>query len=454
MISTLVITAMTGMMLAGCGKADNDAADASQPRETVNEEAPADVSTDTAAEAPEDASADSAETSSEIPGAPYFTKGVYTNYSDGEENLPRTYFYIFGSETYGRTEDGEHGGIGLAFDMEQTDGRVVFHFGGSDEDSAGTLLITDVRDGLIYGYFEDMPKRPLIFERLDDEDPDTFSGENYVNGPENSVYHDANGWSIRYDATRFEITPGGPQTFIVYTGESAGTNMITVTYTVDNKAEAAIRELGESWGDKTEYSDGPFPGAGYVKGYWAMLEPEEGGSGMYETAVARDYMDGAIIFELTGHNGDDEEMNMEVSDRMAGIIDSLTWQVNDFDTIIDMLSEDYYYAYADMSEFGDALLITGSDKVFDNGDGTMAATEATVYGYGLNANIVELGSVAGGGTATPLACKDHEIFYGGHNYMNKVHIDMATFELFTDEGEYFDEYEDATVVEFKPAVSK
>ena len=46
---------------------------------------------------------------------------------------------------------------------------------------------------------------------------------------------------------------------------------------------------------------------------------------MHETAIARDYMDGALIFELTGHNGEDEEMNMEVSDRMAGIIDSLTW---------------------------------------------------------------------------------------------------------------------------------
>ncbi|MBQ7679737.1 MAG: hypothetical protein IJT34_07790 [Butyrivibrio sp.] len=41
------------------------------------------------------------------------------------------------------------------------------------------------------------------------------------------------------------------------------------------------------------------------------------------TAVARDYMDGVLVFELTGHNGDDEYMNMEVSDTMAAIINSL-----------------------------------------------------------------------------------------------------------------------------------
>ena len=89
-------------------------------------------------------------------------------------------------------------------------------------------------------------------------------------------------------------------------------------------------------------------------------------------------MDGALIFELTGHNGEDEEQNLEVSDALAGIIDSLTWEVWDFQTIIDALSEDTYYAFADMNEENDALLVAQKDFVFDNGDGKMAATEATV----------------------------------------------------------------------------
>ena len=101
----------------------------------------------------------------------------------------------------------------------------------------------------------------------------------------------------------------------------------TVTYDVENKGEDAIKKLGESWGsDKTTYSEGAFPGAEDVTGYWATLPPSEDGSGFYETAVGRDYMDGALIFELTGHNGEDDAQNMEVSDQMASVIDSLTFE--------------------------------------------------------------------------------------------------------------------------------
>ena len=102
--------------------------------------------------------------------------------------------------------------------------------------------------------------------------------------------------------------------------------MITAYYTVDNKGEAAIEELGNSWGEATVFSQGPFPGAESETGYWAVLPPAEEGSGAYMTAIGRDYMDGALIFELSGHNGNDEEMNMAVSDALAAVIDSLTFE--------------------------------------------------------------------------------------------------------------------------------
>ncbi len=41
------------------------------------------------------------------------------------------------------------------------------------------------------------------------------------------------------------------------------------------------------------------------------------------TAIARDDMEGVLVFELDGHMGNDEENNMAVSDALAGIIDSL-----------------------------------------------------------------------------------------------------------------------------------
>ena len=113
--------------------------------------------------------------------------------------------------------------------------------------------------------------------------------------------------------------------FFVYTGESAGTNMVTATYTVDNKAEDAIKKLGENYGDTAAYSTAPFPGTEDVDGYWVNVPVDTEGSGAYMTAMARDYMEGALIFEIDGHQGEDDEMNMAVADALAGIIDSLTF---------------------------------------------------------------------------------------------------------------------------------
>ncbi len=316
-VTVITAMAMSGVLLAGCGSTEAD----TQP------EAEAEQAEETATEPVSESTGETAEAPAELPAAPYFTKGVYANYSEELENPDLTYFYVFSTDTYGYTADGANNGIGVPFDVvSQADGRVTLSFGGADESSEETLVITAVDDiGAVHGYFEDVPERPMVFELLSGADVDTFSAENYVNGPEESVYHDANGWSVRYNADLFEITPKGPETFIVYTGESAGTNMITVTYTVESGAEEAIKKLGESWGDNVTYTQGPFPGADDVTGYWAMLPPAEGGSGLYETAMGRDYMDGALIFDLTGHMSGDEELDMATSDSLAAVIDSLTW---------------------------------------------------------------------------------------------------------------------------------
>ena len=118
-VSFLTITTVAGMLLIGCGSGVQGAPDAAQ----------------TAA----------GETSDTVPAAPYFTKGVYANYSGELDNPVKTYFYIFSDDTYGYTEDGANGGIGLPFDIEQKDGSVSFQFGGADE-AEETLLITAVKD--------------------------------------------------------------------------------------------------------------------------------------------------------------------------------------------------------------------------------------------------------------------------------------------------------------------
>ena len=411
-ISLLIVAVMTAMMLAGCGKI------------TVKVVIPKEET--------------------------YFTKGVYACFSEELQDPAKTYFYVFSADDHGYTADGENEGIGVPFDIEQMDGKVLFRFGGADE-AEDVLVVTATEGGLIHGYFEDVPDRPLVFEAIEDADPDTFEAENYVNGPENSVYHDANGWSIHYDATEFEITQDGPQVFIVYTGESAGTNMITVTYTVDNKGKAAMEELGTSWGEETEFYTGAFPGAEYTEGYWAIHSEDNEGSGLYMIGIGRDFMDGALIVEVTGHEGEDEEMNTEVSNKLAGIIESFSFTIYSFDTIIDYIPDYMYYSFAGTDNDSKVLLVAGPDTVFDNGDGTIVSTEAMIYGYDENGSVTRYGYIAGGGTATPLAVKDGILFFGGHDYMNKVHLGLSLSEMTVEEGEFFDEYEYADVIAFSKA---
>ncbi|MCR4685912.1 MAG: hypothetical protein K5649_10630 [Lachnospiraceae bacterium] len=186
------------------------------------------------------------------------------------------------------------------------------------------LTITSVENGSVRGHFDDGLE--LMFVPVPDMDPQTFDAQNYMNAAagEYLTYHDANGWSVTYDPDLFTVNGGGPTVSFVYTGESAGTNMITASYNVDGKdAKTAIADLAKEWGDEATTSDAIFPGTDDVTGYFATLSPVTEGSGLYCTAVARDYMDGYLLFELTGHNSGNEELDMAVSDALAGIIDSL-----------------------------------------------------------------------------------------------------------------------------------
>ena len=140
---------------------------------------------------------------------------------------------------------------------------------------------------------------------------------------EDGVYHDANGWSVRYNPDVIEVTQGGPVTTFVYTGDCAGTCMITATYTVEDKAEGAIKTLGESWGSDTVFTESIFPGTEDVTSYYASLAPSEEGSGLVMSAIGRDYMEGALIFEFTVHNCGDDAIDIPVSDALAEIIDSI-----------------------------------------------------------------------------------------------------------------------------------
>ena len=313
-ITLAAMIAMTAM--AGCGKNVSegvaDASDGSAVVETLTDE-----SAPLAADIME---------RTEIPAAPYFFKGVYVNYPKEAENPPKEYFYVFSEDTYGYTADGNSNDIGLPFSIEQSDGKVDFSFGGEGE-TKDVLIITGADNGVVYGYFEDIPERELVFELLADADPEGFSAVNYLNSAkgEDLVYSDANGWSVKYNPNSIEVNTAPPITTFVYTGYCPGTCMITVTYGVDMDASAKAEELAKSYGDAATVNDTIFPGTDDVKGFYVDAVPGQTGPGLYESAYVRDYMGGYLTFEFTDHVCGDDEIDMPISDALSAVIDSLTF---------------------------------------------------------------------------------------------------------------------------------
>ena len=108
--------------------------------------------------------------------APFFTKGVYCSYAQGAE--ARDYFYVFYDEGAGYTEDGNNG-IGLPFACEQKDNKVVFSFGGIEEESRQELVVKSAEKGIVIGEFDE-DGTELVFELLSDADPDNFNGMEYI----------------------------------------------------------------------------------------------------------------------------------------------------------------------------------------------------------------------------------------------------------------------------------
>ncbi|MBQ6587336.1 MAG: hypothetical protein IJI01_01500 [Butyrivibrio sp.] len=313
LLTLTAILSLAAMTLTGCGSAEAASDLAEFEVSEITEEVIEEESVALAAEA---------ETSEAAEAIQYFKKGVYVNYAKDAEDPAKNYFYVFNGDDWGRTEEGSNG-AGIPFDCVQEDGQVRFSFGSVDvlED---VLVVTGVEDRNVYGYYDDDMKLELVFEYLPDADPDTFNAINYVSDGD-YIYENQNGWSIKYDPNLFDITQDGNKVAIVYNGEGVGTNMIMVTYDVDKSAKEARDAFVQEYGENATTSEGVFPGTEEIHGYWASCPPAETGSGLYMEAVTRDYMEGYLSFEVIGHKSGNEELDMEVSDRLAGIIDSLTF---------------------------------------------------------------------------------------------------------------------------------
>ena len=150
-------------------------------------------------------------------------------------------------------------------------------------------------------------------------------------GREHMTYMSSDGFQIRYNALSIEASEIDEHTAqFVYLGQSAGTNMVTVSYIPAKQPEEVLYELTSDWGDQESITrlEGIFPGTSDKWGYWRIMDSATDSSGLNQTAIAGEYNDGVLMFEITSHVSGDDGMDMAVSDTLSELINSITY--NDF----------------------------------------------------------------------------------------------------------------------------
>ena len=131
----------------------------------------------------------------------------------------------------------------------------------------------------------------------------------------------------------------------------------------------------------------------------------------------------------------------EVEEEESSITSPFLADLEKYDSIISTLTTEQYYAFADAGDGYDILLV--ANGAYDNGNGNMAAIDATVYGLD-NGEPCYAGSVWSDGTAYPIAVYENMLMFGGNHSMSMANVKDAAVIIQKEAYEEFDEQGNAT----------
>ena len=131
----------------------------------------------------------------------------------------------------------------------------------------------------------------------------------------------------------------------------------------------------------------------------------------------------------------------EAEEEESSITPPFLADLEKYDSIISTLTTDQYYAFADVGDGYDVLLVASG--AYDNLDGNMAAIDATVYGLD-NGEPCYAGSVWSDGTAYPIAVYENMLMFGGNHRMAMANVKDAAVIVQKEAYEEFDEQGNAT----------
>ena len=235
-----------------------------------------------------------------------------------------------------------------------------------------------------------------------------------TDGHEEMTYMSANGYQLRYSALNIESSEIDEDTVqFIYTGESSGTNTLTVTYIEGIGPDEALYDLTSLWEEQEaiQRSEGVFPGTSDKWGIRRTLSPD-GEEGLYECAIAGEYNGGVLLFELAEYVSGDDTIDMAVSDALDNVLCSITY--DDFEP-------QSMYSYYPGTYSGDGTTLTLNDdhsgtlsaqddvEILWGSDYIMASDGSFTYNFTIegdnlyleyDGDWLELSSVAGGSETT------------------------------------------------------
>ncbi len=146
--------------------------------------------------------------------------------------------------------------------------------------------------------------------------------------PQSEIYASQYGWIVTYDPSVIRVEdnsdPADEVSFI-YTGESAGTNMLTISMADGMLPNEFMDELQDT-GSEFTVTGGFFPGTTDKWGYWVDTVDSDEGSGLHEEWILGEYSLGTLAFQFTTHKSGDDEIDIPCSDALAMIVDSVEYE--------------------------------------------------------------------------------------------------------------------------------
>ena len=137
-------------------------------------------------------------------------------------------------------------------------------------------------------------------------------------------YKSEDGWSVKYNSSTIKVNEIENGASFVYSGESAGSDLISFEYLKGKNSKDTIKEkVAGNEQALNNIQEDYFNNDKDIWYYKTNVSEEGEGSGLSTDYISIEYNGGTLYIQIDTHKESDDEKGMAVSDAISGIIDSL-----------------------------------------------------------------------------------------------------------------------------------